>query len=65
MSQFHKSQVDWRNNKKQDKKGKLPFGTLHLGVKSGGRKEYGVQFHRRIQAWNEAVVKQANKAELV
>lgn len=55
ISQFQKSQVDRRMGKKSKKKGKTPYGTLHLGVRSSGKKEYGVTFSRTIQAWNEAV----------
>ncbi len=57
ISQFHKSQIDVRTGKKQSKKGRLPHGTLHLGVRGGGRKEFGVAFARRIHAWNDEVSK--------
>jgi hypothetical protein len=58
VSQFQKSQIDRRTGKKSKKKGKTPYGTLHVGVRSCGKKEHGVFFFRKIQAWNEAVVKE-------
>lgn len=58
ISQFHKSQIDGRTGKKSSKRGRLPFGTLHLGVRSAGRKEHGVIFSRRIKALNEEVHRQ-------
>lgn len=57
ITQFQKAHIDRRTDKKSKKRGKLPFGTLHLGVRSSGRKEYGVFFFRKIQAWNEAVLR--------
>lgn len=65
LSQFHKPHVDRRVNKKLKKHGKLPFGTLHLGVRSGGKKEHGVFFSRKIQAWNDQVLMLVQKAGLV
>ena len=56
-SQFQKTYIDSRTNKKAKKYGKLPYGTLHLGVRSDGRKEYGVLFFRKIQALTEVVLK--------
>lgn len=53
-AQFHKSYVDIRTDKKQNKVGRLPHGTLHLRVKSMGKKKYGVLFFRTIQMWSEA-----------
>lgn len=54
--QFLKTQIDTRLNKASKNKRKLPYGTLHVGVRSGGRKEFGVRFHRKIQAWNKAIL---------
>lgn len=59
--QFQSSYVDKRMNKSKDKKGKLPYGTLHLTVRSGGRKEYGVLFSRMIESWSEEVVRQTKR----
>jgi len=50
LSQFGKTQVDKRPNKKLGKRGKLPYGTAHLRVKSNGNKKLGVFLSRRIQA---------------
>ena len=55
-SQFQKSYIDIRTNKKKKKAGKLPHGTLHLTVNSGGNKKYGVFFFRKIMAWISHVV---------
>jgi len=55
--QFQKTQIDLRKNKKKTKKGKLPYGTAHLTVKSNGRKELGVFLSRRVAAWIEEVTK--------
>lgn len=50
LSQFGKTQVDRRSNKGLGKRGKLPYGTAHLRVKSNGNKNLGVLLSRRIQA---------------
>tara|TARA_B100000745_G_scaffold297281_1_gene243983 strand:- start:852 stop:1523 length:672 start_codon:yes stop_codon:yes gene_type:complete len=50
-TQFGKTQVDRRENKKMAKRRKLPHGTAHLRVKSNGKKEFGVLLSRRIRAW--------------
>lgn len=60
-TQFQRSYVDRRTNKSKNKSGKLPHGTLHLGVRSGGRKEYGVFFSRMIESWCEEVVQQTKR----
>lgn len=64
-TQFQSSYIDRRTDKKAMKQGKLPFGTLHLGVRSGGKKEFGVFLSRKIQAWNDEVLKKVAKAGLV
>lgn len=56
INQFLKTQVDTRRNKKIFKKGKLPYGTAHMTVKSNGKKEFGVLLARRIGAWIERVL---------
>lgn len=55
---FGKTQIDQRKNKSRKKRRKLPYGTLHLTVKSWGRKEFGVALHRRIMGWIEAALSQ-------
>jgi len=57
-TQFSKTQIDRRGNKSGKKKGKLPYGTLHLQIKSYGRKEFGRSLHRRIMGWIEATLNQ-------
>lgn len=54
--QFQKYQIDRRKGKRQTKKGSLPHGTLHVTIKGGGNKEYGVFLARKIKAWSEIVV---------
>lgn len=58
LNQFGKTQIDLRQNKSQKKRNKLPYGTLHLQIKSHGEKEFGRSLHRRIIGWIEAVTKQ-------
>lgn len=59
LGQFQKSQVDYRKGKKKNKIGKLPFGTAHLTIQSGGKKEWGVFLSRRVAGWMEIVLKNA------
>ena len=56
--QFGKTQIDLRINKSERKKRKLPYGTLHLQIKSCGKKEFGVELHRRIMGWIQATLNQ-------
>lgn len=62
VRQFQSPYIDVRTNKKQKKSGKLPYGTLHLGVRSGGNKEYGVFFFRKIQAMNAKILQDIKRA---
>ena len=55
LGQFKKSHVDYRQDKKISRKGKLPYGTAHMTVKSNGYKEFGVFLSRKIEAWSEEV----------
>ncbi len=48
LSQFHVANIDKRTNKKSKNRGKLPFGTAHVTIRSWGRREYGVFLMRRI-----------------
>ena len=59
LGQFAKPQIDRRRNKKAYKAGKLPYGTAHLGVKSGGRKEFGAFFSRKILGWIDSAMKKS------
>jgi lambda repressor-like predicted transcriptional regulator len=58
QKQFGKTQIDNRKNKSNKKRRKLPYGTLHLQVKSCGNKDFGVKLHRKIMGWIEAVYDQ-------
>lgn len=60
-SQFLTPYIDKRTDKKAKKHNRLPHGTLHLGVRSSGRKEYGVVFSRRILALSRAVLEDIQK----
>lgn len=59
QSQFQKTYIDVRGNKKRGKKGKLPHGTAHLSVRSLGDKRLGSFFVRKIHAWTEEVIKRS------
>lgn len=56
-TQFQRSYIDIRTDKKAKKQGKLPYGTLHLTVRSGGNKDYGVFFFRKIEAMNAEIIR--------
>ena len=55
--QFQRTQIDFRKDKKAFKVGKSPYGTAHLSVVSGGKKEFGVFLARRINGWIAEVLK--------
>ncbi len=55
--QFQVAQVDRRKDKKTVNKGKLPYGTAHLSMRSNGNKRFGRFFFRKINAWIEEVLK--------
>lgn len=48
---FQKTSIDLREGKRLFKRGKLPYGTLHLTVRSRGHKEFGVFLAQRVNAW--------------
>jgi len=56
--QFGKTQIDKRNHKSNKKKRKLPYGTLHIQIKSCGERQFGRNLHRRIMGWIDAVLNQ-------
>ena len=56
-SQFQKVHTDKRTGKKMSNRGKLPYGTAHLSIRSGGKKEFGVFLARKINAWIGEVLK--------
>lgn len=53
---FHKTLIDRRENKNRNNKGKLPFGTLHLTIRSNGNTAFGVFLARRITSWMSLVL---------
>lgn len=55
LSQFQKTQVDKRVDKKMGKRSKLPYGTAHITIRSCGKKEFGVFLARKIEAWMEEI----------
>ncbi len=57
LNQFQKTYIDIRKDKKMFKRGKLPYGTAHLSIKSNGKKEFGVFFSRKINGWIKEVLK--------
>lgn len=57
ISQFQKISIDQRKGKKMFKRGKLPYGTAHLSIRSNGKKEFGVFLARKINGWMEEVLK--------
>lgn len=56
LNQFLKPQIDSRINKKIKNKGKLPYGTAHLSLRSLGNKALGVALARKICAWSDLVL---------
>lgn len=65
VSQFLKTQIDWRKDKKAVKLGKLPYGTAHLTVNCLGEKRFGAFLTRKIIAWSDQVLKTNSFAGVV
>ena len=57
-NRFGKTQIDKRTNKSNKKRRKLPYGTVHITIKSLGNPYHGVLLHRRIMGWIEAAYQQ-------
>lgn len=57
LTQFRKTQIDRRLDKKLVKFGKSPFGTLHVTVVSNKNLDRGVRLHRRMMGWVAAATK--------
>ncbi len=55
--QFRKTQIDRRLDKKIQKSGKTPHGTLHITVASNNNPEKGVRLYRRMMGWISGVTK--------
>lgn len=64
-SQFRKTSIDRRTDKKNVKAGKLPHGTAHLIVNSLGEKRFGVFLSRKIGAWCNEVLRIKSNAGVV
>ena len=58
LKQFGKVFIDTRKNKSKLKKRKLPYGTMHLRIKSFGDTNLGVNLHRKIMSWIESCMDQ-------
>jgi hypothetical protein len=61
MSQFGKTQIDTRTDKRKYNNRKLPYGTAHLVILRLDKKEYGVLLARKIKAWICHAMKEAIK----
>ena len=57
-TQFIKTQIDRRTNKRSIKRKMLPYGTAHLRVRTKGNPKFGVQLLRRILAWIDNAIDQ-------
>lgn len=64
-TQFYRTSIDRRTNKRVDRAGKLPHGTAHLIVVSLGDKRWGVFLARKITAWSAKVLGVSNQAGVV
>lgn len=58
ISQFRKTQFDYRKDKSAQKTRLLPHGTAHVTIVSSGNPEFGVNLHRRIMGWIEGSLNQ-------
>lgn len=56
ITQFFKTSIDRRTNKKIYNIKKLQFGTAHMTVQGLGNKDFGSYLHRRIMAWINEVL---------
>lgn len=63
VSNFGKTQIDKRTGKSGKKNRKLPYGTVHLYIKSNGNKSFGRSLHRKIMGWIEAINAQLPKID--
>lgn len=61
-NQFGKTQIDKRTDKKMFKRGRLPYGTAHLTIRSNNNPNYGIFLFRKIMAWIDTAI---NKAKVV
>lgn len=59
VSRFGKIQIDSRE-KVPKKHRKLPHGTIRITIRSCGIQKFGVELHRRIMGWIEAIFSQSD-----
>jgi len=57
---FRRSSIDKRVDKKTSRSGKLPYGTAHITVLSGGDPNKGVRLFRRLNGWITGVMAQVS-----
>ncbi len=62
---FRKTQIDRRKDKKAIKKQKLPYGTAHVTIVSNGDSEKGVRLYRKMEGWILGALTQINNAGIV
>jgi len=55
-SNFRKTMVDRRQNKKQNNRSKLPHGTAHISVIANGDVEKGAALYRKVEGWMLATI---------
>lgn len=65
QSNFRKTQIDYRKDKKAIKNQKLPYGTAHITIISNGNPEKGVKLYRKIEGWILGALGQINIAGIV
>jgi len=57
---FRKTYIDRRKNKSKMKRSSLPYGTVHIRVRSNGDPEKGVRLFRRIRGWMDGALLSAD-----
>lgn len=55
---FRKTQIDTRMQKAQSRRGKLPYGTVQIRVRSNGDTNKGVVLFRKIRGWIKGALDQ-------
>lgn len=53
---FRKTYIDKRTNKSKMKRRSLPYGTVHLRIKSNGDPEKGIRLFRKIRGWMDGAL---------
>jgi transcriptional regulator with XRE-family HTH domain len=57
---FRRPSIDRRIDKKTSRSGKLPYGTAHITIVSGGDSGKGVRLFRRMNGWIVGVMNQVS-----